>query len=199
MTDQDFYYSEGGEKIYLRASEDEIAITYVEEVPPKDLEHLIRGDDKLAQFFVGPELEKRHIVLYKRSPSARVSLKAFCDRLLQSSRIASVRPVYYVNQNPVIISDEFIVGFQPEVSRQTVDDLNQRHQVRSLKEFGFSPNTFLLKVRFPKTTDTLTVAKRYFETGMVEFTEPNLIYVKTPNAFFVPPKESQKALSIGPN
>jgi subtilisin family serine protease len=186
MPEFDIYYSEEGEKIPLRRSDDAIAIAYKEEVPPKDLEKLIRGDDELAELITGVDLQRRRIVVYKRVPAARVPLEDFAARIARSDRVTYVSPVYYMDKSPVIISDEFIAAFKPGISCQAIDEWNAANDVEILPGLDLGPNTFLLRVKNPGTHGALDMVNCYFEAGLVEYAEPNFIYVALLASPFVP-------------
>ncbi len=175
MSDLDFYYSVEGHKVPLRPSEDILAIAYRAELPPKNLEKLIRSDDRFARFIYSPELKRRRIVLYKRSPAATVPMEAFAARLAQYERIAYVSRVYYLGQNPLLVTDEFFVAFKPDVSRQAINKLNVANQVELIEELTFPPNRFLLRVKTHDLRGALDMVNRYFETGLTEYAEPNFI------------------------
>jgi len=173
----DFYYASNGQKVLLRASDDTLVIAYRQSAPAKDLEKLIRGDDRLARFIASPELQKRGLVLYKRSPSASVPVDQFIARLARSPLTRYVIPIYFRGDTPVIVSDEFNAAFKADVGRTVIDKFNNAHGVRVLESFDFAPNTFLLQVKDPASNRTLDVAKQYFESDLVTYAEPNLIKV----------------------
>jgi hypothetical protein len=178
MPEASFYYSADGERVPLRPSSDTLVIAYREEVPPKDLEKLIRGDDRLAKFTTSAELERRNLVVYKRNPAATASMEAFAARLARSDMIDYTQPLYYRGRSPVIVSDEFIAAFKAGVSQQAIESLNTDHGVVVVQEFDFAPRTFLLRVLPDQEGGALQVANRYYETGLVEYAEPNFIYIK---------------------
>ena len=173
----DFYYTAKGEKVLLRASDDTLAIAYRDPAPAKELGRLIRGDDRLARFITSPELERRRIVLYKRNPAATVPLERLITRLRRSPRIRYVIPLYFRGETPVVVSDEFIAAFRADTARDAIDRLNRAHGVRILEQFDFAPRTFLLQIADPAANPTLETTRRYFESGLVEYAEPNLIKV----------------------
>ncbi|VAW30260.1 Calcium-dependent protease precursor [hydrothermal vent metagenome] len=180
MNTQTYYYSADGLPIILEPATDTLAIVYKDTAPAKDLEKLIRGDDQLAKLITSRELTERNLVLYKRSPTARTSLDAFVSRIQQSDLIAYTCPLYFRGQTPVIVSDEFIVAFKPEVQATAIAIMNAESNVEIVQEVDFAPSTFLLRVMTPNQQSTLTTANRYFESGQVEYAEPNFIYVPAP-------------------
>jgi len=181
-----FYYTADGERIYLDQSEDALAITYDEQVPPKDLEKLIRGDEQIAKLIHSPELEKRRIVLYRLSAPTKVSLEDFAQRILQSAAVLYACPVYYMNESPVVVTDEFIVAFKPDVSLETINELNAANNVEIVEEFDFAEATYLLRHVTLGECRTLDLVQHYFETNLVEYAEPNFIHVITLDSPFTP-------------
>jgi len=127
----DFYYTAKGEKVLLRASDDTLAIAYHDPAPAKELQRLIRGDDRLARFITSPELERRRIVLYKRNPAATAPLERLITRLRRSPRIRYVIPLYFRGETPVVVSDEFIAAFRADTARDAIDRLNRAHGARN--------------------------------------------------------------------
>jgi len=188
MSEINFYYSETGEKIPLRPSDDALAIAYRGDAPPKDLDALINSDEYLSEFAFSAELRKRNIVLYKRRPAAKTSLEAFAARLLRSDQIDYVSPVYYLYDTPVIVTNEFVAAFKAEVSRATIDQLNAAHDVEIVldENLHLGANTFLLRVKTPGLRGALDMAKLYFETGLVEYAEPDFIQVTALSFPFTP-------------
>jgi len=181
-----FYYSTNGDRITLRPSVDTLVIAYRGDVPPKNLETLIRHDDQLARFIVGPELSRRRIVLYKRSAGTRTPLADFAARIVRSEQTAYVDVVYYLAGQPVVISDEFIAAFKLDTPEQAIVNLNSTNGVEVVERFDFAPNTYLLRVREPGIQGTLEVANRYYESGLVEYAEPNFIRTAELSAPFIP-------------
>lgn len=179
MPDPHFYYSETGEKMPLEPLEESLSIAYRGEVLPKDLSALIKEDEALSDFVFSTELQRRHMVIYKRRPGSKVSLEAFADRLLKSDLVAYVSPVYRLDDEPIVVTDEFIAAFKATVSRETIEELNARSLVEPVldERLHLGPNTFLLRVQAPGVRGALDMANRYFETGLVEYAVPNFIQV----------------------
>lgn len=180
MANGEFYYSAKGDRIPLRRSTRSIAVAFRDPVPPKDLEALIRGDDRLAKFITSPELTNRRLVLYRRSEAATASLESFIERLLRSPEVAHVCHVFYRNESPIVITDEFITAFKPEVTRAQIDSLNNTHGVEIAQVIDFAPNTYVLRVRKPGVNGALDTANAYYETGLVLYSEPNYVQLHVP-------------------
>ncbi len=177
MATQPFYYSADGIPVVLQPADNTLVIAYTDAPPEKQLEKLIRSDDQLAQFITSRELSARNLIVYKRSPTGRVSLEALAERINQSGMIKYVKPVYYRGRAPIIVTDEFVAQFRPEVSAAQLAALNAENGVEILQEIDFAPNTYLLRVIDETNRNTLDVANRYFESGLTLYAEPNFIHV----------------------
>jgi subtilisin family serine protease len=202
-----FYYNAKGQKVPLRPSTRSLAIAYREGVPQKDLEALIRGDDRLAQFIISPELTERNLVLFRRPENAAGAIEDFAARLLASNAIRYVSIVHYRGTSAVVITDEFVAQFKPEVTRPQIDALNAANGVEIARVIDFAPNTFVLRVRQPQGfTGSLETANRYFESGLTVYSEPNFIHVREtrfrpndpfyPNQWHLPRIQAEEAWDI---
>jgi subtilisin family serine protease len=179
MFQPDFYYSYQGSKIPLPPMGDSLAIAYRGEVPPRDLEALVRDDDALARLTRSHLLTQHRMVLYKRGPAVRVPLGELAQRIQRSAPISYVTLVALRSGSPVVITDEFIVGFKPEVTPEAIAELNIRHGVEPVQRpnLFLGPRELLLRVKNPGPGGALPVANQYFETGLMQFTEPDFIHL----------------------
>lgn len=185
MANGDFYYDEKGGRVPLRPSTRSVAIAYKGTSPPKDLEALIREDPRLAGFVATPAFTARGLVLFRRPESAAADLEAFADRVRRSPAVSYASVVFYRGNNPVVVTDEFVAAFKPEVTRAQIDDLNRRHGV-TIVEPLFAPNTFLLRVNQPGLRGALDAANAYFESGLVRYAQPNFWKVQEKKSPFTP-------------
>jgi subtilisin family serine protease len=175
MAEEDFYYGEAGERIALRPSTRSLLVAYRGAAPERDRSALARGDERLKGIAESPEVARREAVVYRRSEAAAASLEAFSDRLRQSGGIRYVAPVYYRGTRPVLVTDELIAEFKPEVTAAQRNALHAAHGVTVVRALTVAPNTFLLRVREPGPRGALDVANAYFESGLVRYAQPNLI------------------------
>ena len=176
MTSKDiYYYDADGQRITLRPSLDTLAITYRGEVPIKQLETLIRGDEQLSGFTASHELRDRHIICYKRSATARVPLDTFVARVSRSDLIKHVIPVFYRGSSPVVVTDEFVACFKADISLHSIEQLNEINNVAIVQEFDFAAHTFLLRMSGSLPNGAVDMANRYYESGLVVYAEPNFI------------------------
>src|SRR5688572_288275 len=137
MADDDFYYDEKGERVPLRRSTRSIAVAYKGDAPPKDLEALLRGDSRLEGFVATPEFTARGLVLYRRPDSAVGDVELFAERVSRSDQVSFVSFVFYRGNQPVVVTDEFVASFKPEVTQAQIDALNLTHDVTILQRPPF--------------------------------------------------------------
>ena len=82
-------------------------------------------------------------------------------------------------ENPMLVSDNFIVGFSPSLSRKTIDGLNADHKVEIVMANPFVKNQFLLRVTNESDVDSISMAKKYLDLADVDYAYPNFISIFT--------------------
>ncbi len=87
---------------------------------------------------------------------------------------------------PQIVTDEFIVLFKENVSKEEVELLNRQNNVEIVKDDPFIKNQYLLRVKSTSRFDTLTTANFYYETGKAVYSHPNFIRVIETRQSFIP-------------
>ena len=190
MANGEFYYNAKGERVPLRRSSRSVAVAYAAPPPDKNVEALIRNDDRLRGFVFSPELTDRNVVLFRRTEAAPLAVEDFVERVKASPDVRFVTHVLYRGDVAVVVTDEFVVAFKPEVTRAQIDTLNATHGVSVVSALKVAPNTFVLRVNTPPATGALAAANAYFESGLARYAEPNFIKVHslkfTPNDPFFP-------------
>ena len=76
---------------------------------------------------------------------------------------------------PLIVTDEFIAQFHQNVDRATIDALNATHSVQVVFENPFYKNHFLVRATAASTGDAMELSRRYAQSALVEYAEPNYI------------------------
>jgi subtilisin family serine protease len=189
MADE-FYYNAKGERVPLRQSSRSVAVAFATPRPDKNVEALIRDDERLRAFVAGEALTDRNLVLYRRNEAAPGAVEDFVERVRASDQVRFATHVFYRGENPVLVTDEFVAAFKPEVTRAAIDALNAAHGVTIVSPLPVAANTFLLRVTAPGPSGALDRTRAYFESGLVRYAEPNFIKVQarrfTPNDPFLP-------------
>ena len=78
-------------------------------------------------------------------------------------------------QDPVVVTDEFIVEFLPGVTRTQIDSLNELLGVDTLKQLNVLANDYLLSATPASSLDALELARLYNENPLAVFASPNFI------------------------
>jgi hypothetical protein len=73
----------------------------------------------------------------------------------------------------VVVLRRFHVGFRPGVTREEIDQLNDQHGVQIVRQLDVAPNTFVLEGS--GTENGIELARRYRDSELVAWTEPELI------------------------
>lgn len=80
------------------------------------------------------------------------------------------------DDTPMILTQEFVAQFKPEVSRVEIDELNQKNGVTIVRENQGEKNSFLLSV----DSDSLEMANKYQESELVIYSHPNFTRLMKP-------------------
>jgi hypothetical protein len=86
--------------------------------------------------------------------------------------------------DPVIVTDHFIVEFQPGVSGFLVDSLNAASGVEVVKRLALLGNDYLLRVTRAAGIDAMEMANRYHAHPLVSFATPDFIARNREQAWF---------------
>ena len=76
---------------------------------------------------------------------------------------------------PVIVTNELIVRFKPEINKEQIGDYNKSNKVEIVKINPHVDNQYVLRVEADCELNALGMANRYQESGMVEFAQPNFL------------------------
>lgn len=82
------------------------------------------------------------------------------------------------------LTEQIVVKFVPDLSRETIESILSEAGVRILKEYPGSPNTFLLQVTRAAGKNPIKVANSLAEREDVQYAEPNL--VNRFQSFYIP-------------
>ena len=118
----------------------------------------------------------------ERRPTSR----SLPERVRRSDAVSYVTHVFYRNELPVVVTDEFVAAFLPQVAPGEIDALNRAHGVLIVERLDFTPNTFLLRVESPGLRGALDTANAYVETGRLRYAQPNFWKVLEKKAPFTP-------------
>ena len=89
-----------------------------------------------------------------------------------------VNPVFQAGDTGMIVTDEFIVTFPPEMSMEEINAVNASYGVELGDPILGQENTFVLKATTATKMDTLSLANLYQESGVAVYAAPNFVRVK---------------------
>jgi len=148
------------------------------------------AEAKAKQLFARQKLrqvQQYHGVLYvlrTAKPMSRQGLMTFARQLKRKGEGVVAQAGLVVTQRPdaeapMLVSDEVIVGFSPELSRKEIDRLVTAHRSRIVMANPFVKNQFLLAADAESDVDGLMAARRYLESAEVDYAYPNFISIFT--------------------
>src|SRR5262245_795112 len=124
-----FYYS-SGQRVPLELVEDTVAVAFNEPISERRLEELRANDRTIDILGQSKALLSRNVLIYRTTAAhGPERLRDFAERL---SRGQSVRFVTFVFRDPeqdlyLIMIDEIVARFRPDVSQEQIDALNDEH------------------------------------------------------------------------
>lgn len=89
-----------------------------------------------------------------------------------------VNPVFQAGDTGMIVTDEFIVTFPPEMSMDEINAVNASYGVELGDPILGQENTFVLQATTAAKMDTLSLANLYQESGVAVYAAPNFVRVK---------------------
>jgi subtilisin family serine protease len=121
---------------------------------PNELENLVRT------------LMERNVNLKDEGPLKRAGLLGLADGA----------------KNPVLLTDEFLVEFNDDVTAEFINELNDRYKVEVVRKSPFHRNQFVLRSTAESKLGFLEAPIRYFQTGRVQLAHPNFVRHKVPRS-----------------
>lgn len=160
-----FYYA-FDEKIYLSEVRDKAIVRFKQATDSSSAARSIRS------YLQGPF----SFTVDRIDNSTYYILSANSDIIMETlelrPEVASVNPVLKtVAENTELgTTNEFVAGFLPEVTAETIEKINTRYGVTIVK----TELTHIL-LAVPDRSDVLAIANAYQESGLVKFSHPNFI------------------------
>ena len=181
-----FYYSDG-QKIPLKLSPYKVAVRF--RVAPAAVASQLQD---LIQVPKGQEVDKNLIIVPLKGKTNDVP--GVLARLKADPDVEVALPVFDAPGADMVITDEFIAKFKPDVSQEEVSRINARYGVEIVKKAPWQANTYIL--RAPQAS-VLETANRYHEMEEVEYAHPNFVrFLQLPA---IPGASSQNRFVWGPD
>ncbi len=177
----DNYYYSGGRKIQIVLDTSRVAVLFKKDVSQDSVYSIL---PKFQQFSAVERVEKQdfaraniYLVPLTRSLT-RTNLEALHSGLQSSSMVKTVGRVYSLEAKPesnLILTEEFVVKFKPEITRQQIEQFNADNNVEIVRASEYAKNQFTLQAKTGSNKDALTMANQYYESELTAFAHPNFI------------------------
>ena len=170
---QAFYYSYD-ERIPLKISTEKISLKFKEGMTQQQIHSTVANDSVLGK--IEPLRPACSQGFFTVEVKKGIQLQQLLERLRRETDIDFVNPVFFTTDSLELIPfDEFIVQFEPTISRSEIDELNRRHNVEVVKISSASPNLFTLRVTPASNFPVLEMANLYYEEGRAKWSLPDFV------------------------
>lgn len=179
----DFFYSDG--QIPVTVALDRIGIVADQGVAADQVEAFAKeyGLEKVDEF----PGHFPFFVLGLKDPLDRDGLVQFTREIKQAGKqqqlLVETGLVIMTRADPlapILLSDEFIALFDPNVTQEQIDEYNRSNHVEIVSPDPYVPNQFVLKVTQDSGLDALAMANQYHESPLTEFSHPNFWMLEEP-------------------
>lgn len=190
----DYYYSRG-QKIPIVLDTSQVAVVFKKEVP---LDRVYSFLPRFRQFSAVKELEKQDLaranvfLVPLAEPLMKSNMPTLKVDLQRSGLVETVGKVYLFEKTKsyLILNEEFVVKFKPEITREQIDHFNASKKVTIVSASQYVKNQFILRITPQSEGDALVIANQYYESELTEFAHPNFITTferrSTPNDLYYP-------------
>jgi thermitase len=86
------------------------------------------------------------------------------------------------DKTPMILTNQFIIQFKPDVSKEEIDKMNDFNNVKVIENINGEDNTFLVETTEEKAESALELANTYQEDDNVIYAQPNFVRLLKPMA-----------------
>lgn len=126
------------------------------------------------KIFVNEVPDKMYVKYASESKQSQI-VSASEVALLKPAEIVSATPLMEYQGSEFAITDEFVVKLKPETSYADLQKLAEENGCSIGKENEFVKGQYMLSVPTSSELNPMKMANRFYETGLFEFSEPNII------------------------
>jgi len=174
----EFYYYYGNRKIYLDLYTEMIAVYFEQAVSQEERQALITQDPILEAIVA--EMARYGVVLVgTKASSSDIDIIQTIERLEKLPEVRYSTPVFGDSATQLILTDEFIAKFKPDVTEAEIDAFNTLNAVE-IEDKIEGIEHYILRVKDPKNMNTLKMANLYSENPITIFSVPNFIGIGEP-------------------
>ena len=170
------YYYVQGQRVNVTPRPDLVAVQFDARI----------SAERIADFGVGrsaelqpseefPAMQESNLRIYRVASVSPATRTALAD-MRSDTDVVQVGEVYTnEHQQPLVLTDEIICKFKPEMTSDEIERLNQEYGIETVEPLGFSENAFVLRVKPEATRSALSIANEMVEEGRAEYCYPNFI------------------------
>lgn len=181
----DAHYYFGGEKIFLEMSTRFLVVQVKDGVDSSDFANKLmfkyttpKGNWPRAKAFSIPPYEISFCIGTSAGVLDKKGMRDVIKEIRQMPEVKYAGPVYFiptdVKERILIAMDEFIVKFGGSVTKEGIENINDKFGVEIARMSG---DSYVLRAKEPNKTNALEMANKYIESGEVEikYASPNFI------------------------
>lgn len=174
-SDPYFYYYSSGRKIPLTLSKKRLALRFRQGLTLGEQKAVVESEPDLGLFSQRQE-----------SPTFKLAFLPLCDGLTEGDVIQTLRrlnvrlkikaayPMFDLPHSQIVLTDEFIVRFDPNLPADEIDSFNALNDVEIARKLRWT-ELYVLRVRDITNMNTLKTANLYYESPLTVSSVPNFI------------------------
>jgi subtilisin family serine protease len=175
----DFYYWQG-KRIPLYRSLTEYAVQFREGLNQKTRRAIIEAVSPLAEMTEKGRIGNQALsVITLKTEKAKEpeAIEEIIDTMKARSDVRWAVPVFIHAKtgSRMLITDEIVVKLKPGKDLTSLDGLLQSYGLLLIKPMWETQNEYVLRLQDPKAVNPLEAANALFESGLVEWAQPNFI------------------------
>jgi subtilisin family serine protease len=173
----DFYYWQGN-RIPLYRSLTEYAVQFQEGLNQKTRRAIIEAVSPLAEMTEKGKTRNQAVITLKMEKAKEPAvIEEIIDTMKARSDVRWAAPVYTDGKtgSRMLITDQIVVKLKPGKDLASLAGLLQSYGLLLVKPMWGTQNEYVLRLLDPKAVNPLEAANALFESGLVEWAQPNFI------------------------
>ena len=169
----DFYYYYD-ERIYLNPSTELISICFEDHISNAEKAALIR-EDPILEDVSNETLPSGLVLIETKQGLDSNDITEAIERLNELQEIKYSTPVFQSVSVKLILMDEFIVRFRPDITKQQIEAMNKENGIAVVSKSPYRHNRYVLRVINPKDKNAIEVANIFNENQQTKYACPNFL------------------------
>ena len=171
LAGQETFYYARDKKIILSASPEKLVVVHKPSYSDTLLNTWLRTENLTTQYELNVKKYNNRISIISKK---KAQLKSLMQSLSSNQNFYMVTPVYLNKEGAELIpTDEIVVQFKKEISKDTITAYLSRNNLNVLKTKKSNPQYYLLRI--PAQSNPLTIANKLQESELVDWSHPNFI------------------------